>query len=94
MGIVLTFSPPEPSPEPPADPCATLEAAARSFLAVEAALKPWSDSTLIACLASADPWDREALLAELEARRAGQPGPGAAAVAEGGARSGAGGVDE
>lgn len=55
-------------PERPVDPATTLATGLRSYLAVEDALMPWSDSALIAGLAGATPEERAAIEAELEAR--------------------------
>lgn len=57
------------APEKPVDPAIRLEAGLRTFLAVDAALSPWSDSTLIACLfATHNDIERGAIIRELEER--------------------------
>jgi hypothetical protein len=62
--------------ENPVDRGQTLDATLRGWLAVEEALSPWSDSTLIACLVGADPIARGALILVLEARMTAQSGRG------------------
>lgn len=53
------------------DPAQTIATALRGYLAVEDALAGrWSDSVLIACLATAGPAERGAIIRELEARGA------------------------
>ncbi len=54
------------NPEPAGDPGTTLDAALREQL--EATLAGWSDSTLVACLAAAEPIERGCIIRELEAR--------------------------
>lgn len=56
-------------PEPAVDPAGTLEAGLRTHLAIEAALRPWADSVLIAALWQChDPTVRASILAELTER--------------------------
>lgn len=66
MGKVIPFR--TSGAEPPVDPNWTLEAGLRSYIAVEAAFTPWSDSTLIAGLVTASPAERAEIVRELEER--------------------------
>lgn len=67
MGTIIRF-PVAAGAEPPVDPNWTIEAGLRSYIAVEEALTPWSDSNLISRLAHATSEEREIILAELEQR--------------------------